>query len=237
MNGVATKSRTIFLASLFIGLFIQPLKGEKPQGIEDSGEYPIYTEDLDHVEEDNEAKRSGHLLRFARRLNDYEDIFTKRGGDDHFLRFAKKSDPHLLRFAKRGSDNHFLRFAKAGDDHFLRFAKAGDDHFLRFAKGGDDHFLRFAKGGDDHFLRFAKAGDDHFLRFAKGGDDHFLRFAKGGDDHFLRFAKRLKYYLRGSRDQTNDHMLRFARSAPAMEDGDKIRRDGNTADEHLLRFA
>ncbi len=45
--------------------------------ISDSGEYPIYTEDLDHVEEDNEAKRSGHLLRFARRLNDYEDIFTK----------------------------------------------------------------------------------------------------------------------------------------------------------------
>ena len=57
--------------------------------------------------------------------------------------------------------------------------------------------------------------DDHLLRFAKrAGDDHLLRFARAGDDHFLRFAKSWPL-IRGARDQTNGHMLRFSkRSVP-----------------------
>ena len=134
--------------------------------------------DDDYIDYDyNPGKRSSnHLLRFARRLSDNEDIFAKRGGDDH-----------LLRFAKRAGDDHLLRFARSDPIHLLRFARA-NNHLLRFARS-DDHLLRFARG-DDHLLRFAKrAGDDHYLRFAKDTDDHFLRFAKSGDDHFLRFAK------------------------------------------------
>ena len=62
---------------------------------------------------------------------------------------------------------------------------------------------------------FVFQADDHLLRFAKrAGDDHLLRFARAGDDHFLRFAKSWPL-IRGARDQTNGHMLRFSkRSVP-----------------------
>merc|ERR1711935_1168529 len=118
--------------------------------------------------------------------------------DYEFEKPSSKRSDHLLRFARRLNGNDDDTFAKRdGDDHFLRFAKRGDDHLLRFAKS--DHLLRSAKSDPSHLLRFARAGDDHFLRFAKAGDDHFLRFAKSWP------------LIRGARDQTNGHMLRFSK--------------------------
>merc|ERR1712086_1116493 len=209
MNGVAC--RVFFATVLFIGPLKAASTGPAAAAEEDSAEFPTYVDD-DYEYEKPSSKRSDHLLRFARRLNgNDDDIFAKRGGDDHFLRFAKRGDDHLLRFAK---SDHFLRFAKAGDDHFLRFAKAGDDHFLRFAKA-DDHLLRFAK----------RAGDDHLLRFARADDDRILRFAKSWP------------LIRGARDQTNGHMLRFSKRSVPEDQIEEQTDDQSSHDDHLLRFA
>merc|ERR1712209_298224 len=121
-------------------------------------------EDTRSIDEPDQKRVDDHFLRFAKKSyldNDFDDIFSKRGGDDHFLRFAKRDS----------NGDHFLRFAKA-DDHFLRFAKP-DDHFLRFAKSNDDHMLRFSKKeSDDHFLRFAKRMK-YYLRGARDlNEDH-----------------------------------------------------------------
>merc|ERR1711935_629630 len=145
--------------------------------------------------------------------------------DYEFEKPSSKRSDHLLRFARRLNGNDDDIFAKRG----------GDDHFLRFAKRGDDHLLRFAKAGDDHFLRFAKAGDDHFLRFAKA-DDHLFRFARSGDDHFLRFAKSWPL-IRGARDQTNGHMLRFSKRSVPEDQIEEQTDDQSSHDDHLLRFA
>merc|ERR1712051_943299 len=149
---------------------------------------------------------------------------------------SKRSD-HLLRFARRLNGNDDDIFAKrGGDDHFLRFAKRGDDHLLRFAKS-DGHLLRFAKSDPSHLLRFARSRDDHFLRFAKrAGDDHLLRFARAGDDHFLRFAKSWPL-IRGARDQTNGHMLRFSKRSVPEDQMEEQTDDQSSHDDHLLRFA
>merc|ERR1712172_132990 len=137
---------------------------------------------------------------------------------------SKRSD-HLLRFARRLNGNDDDIFAKRG----------GDDHFLRFAKRGDDHLLRFAKS-DGHLLRFAKSDPSHLLRFARSRDDHFLRFARAGDDHFLRFAKSWPL-IRGARDQTNGHMLRFSKHSVPEDQMEEQTDDQSSHDDHLLRFA
>ena len=83
--------------------------------------------------------------------------------------------------------------------------------------------------------------DDHLLRFAKrAGDDHLLRFARSGDDHFLRFAKSWPL-IRGARDQTNGHMLRFSkRSVPEdqteEQTDDQSRFHGPSLDQCWLDF-
>merc|ERR1712018_398525 len=144
--------------------------------------------------------------------------------DDHLLRFAKSD--HLLRFARAPMSFH----DKRGEEHLLRFAKRGpSDHLLRYAKG-DDHLLRFARGGSDHLLRFAKGGNDHLLRFARGPMSFNKRDSSDSSDYiednadntaeeissYPQYDKRFSYLLRGSRAQTDDHMLRFARS-PAFQ--------------------
>merc|ERR1711997_1400876 len=134
-------------------------------------------------------------------------------------------------------DYEYEKPSSKRSDHLLRFARRlnGNDDDIFAKRGGDDHFLRFAKSGG-HLLRFAKSDPSHLLRFARSRDDHFLRFAKAGDDHFLRFAKSWPL-IRGARDQTNGHMLRFSkRSVP--EDLTEEQPDAQSShDDHLLRFA
>merc|ERR1712062_426095 len=70
-------------------------------------------------------------------------------------------------------------------------------------------------------IQYSLAEEDssHLLRFAKssGSDDHLLRYAKSADlEHLLRFAKR-------SPGMDDDHMLRYMRRNEDMDD-------------HLLRF-
>merc|ERR1712172_368486 len=135
-------------------------------------------------------------------------------------------------------DYEYEKPSSKRSDHLLRFARRlnGNDDDIFAKRGGDDHFLRFAKRGDDHLLRFAKS-DDHLLRFAKrAGDDHLLRFARAGDDHFLRFAKSWPL-IRGARDQTNGHMLRFSKRSVPEDQMEEQTDDQSSHDDHLLRFA
>lgn len=97
----------------------------------------------------------------------------------------------------------------------IQYSLAEEDssHLLRFAKssGSDDHLLRYAKSADlEHMLRYARSGTD------KADQNMMLRFARNPDEHLLRFAKR-------SPGMDDDHMLRYMRRNEDMDD-------------HLLRF-
>merc|ERR1711935_612513 len=133
-------------------------------------------------------------------------------------------------------DYEYEKPSSKRSDHLLRFARRlnGNDDDIFAKRGGDDHFLRFAKS--DHLLRFAKSDPSHLLRFARSRDDHFLRFAKAGDDHFLRFAKSWPL-IRGARDQTNGHMLRFSKRSVPEDQTEEQTDDQSSHDDHLLRFA
>ena len=114
--------------------------------------------------------------------------------------------------------------------HFFFFADSGEfptyvDDLNRVTRSADDYeYDQPIKRGDDHLLRFARR-----LNYGNPYDDIFAK--RGGDDHFLRFAK--SYLIRGARDQTNEHMLRFAKRS--VEEPDQPSADNN--DDHLLRFA